>query len=685
MWRAAVVVAGCTTVAGRDVAASKVTPIEKVMELMKKLSAQVTAEGKKEAEQYDKYACFCKEQADEKLYNIEKSEKIIKKQTAKISKLETEISVLNGDINKLTTLIEEKQAAIKAAEETRNEQHEKYVATDNDMQAAIKAIKGAIKALKDSKGELKGDADLDLVQVKALAGQVLRVVHPRLITEQQRHVLSALQVGEPGKAHAFEYQSNDIIAVLEGLKDEFLQNKKELDESEFETNSAFERKRLGLQNEEKFADKDKSEKEQILEAKSEELHNTQEEKSAETDAMNADQAFLDTVTSECEQKAADWDQRSKARADELTALADALTTLEEGAAGQYSANKKLNLAQKASSFLQVRGTSSDELQMAATVGAQKLLAKVAKTLHSPVLSVTSMKVKLLADHFVKVRGIIKGLIQKLTDDAESEATQKGFCDTNMAAALADRDTANAQIEEAMATISKISAEKAELEQDVEDLKKAIADNLKALNEATELRNSEKADNEATIETADEGKAAVELAISILKEFYDNAFIQTGKYTPPNADRSGKTVADRAPEVFSGEYRGSQGASKGILGLLDVILSDFERTIQKTEASEETAQTGFETFESDTKTDNEDKEGQIDTNEKRISDIEDELVETEDNKGDATTLKENALTELKKLKPMCVEGEETYAQRVAKREKEIEALKQAMTLLDEWQK
>jgi len=33
----------------------------------------------------------------------------------------------------------------------------------------------------------------------------------------------------------------------------------------------------------------------------------------------------------------------------------------------------------------------------------------------------------------------------------------------------------------------------------------------------------------------------------------------------------------------------------------------------------------------------------------------------------------------------VEGEETYAQRVAKREKEIEALKEAMTLLDEWQK
>jgi len=653
------------------------------MELMKKLSSQISAEGKKEAEQYDKYACFCKEQADEKLYNIEKSQKIIKKQTAKISKLGTEITELNADINSLTTLIEEKEAAIKLAEENRADQHEKYLSTDADMQAAIKAIKGAIKALKDSKGDLKGDADADFVQIKALAGQVLKVVHPRLLSQKQHAAL--VQISEPGKAHAFEYQSNDIIAVLEGLKDEFLQNKKELDESEFGTNAAFERNRLGLQNEVKFATKDKNEKEQILEAKTEELALTEEEKAAETDAMNADQAFLDTVTTECEQKAKDWDQRSKARSDELTALSDALSTLKEGAAGQYSANKKLNLAQKSTSFLQLSGTSSQSLQLAATTSASHMLSKVAKELHSPVLSVTAMKVRLMADHFVKVRAIIKDLVEKLENDAEAEATQKGFCDTNMAAAITDRDTGNAQIEEAMATISKITAEKEELTQEIQDLKKAIAENLKALNEATELRNSEKADNEATIETAEEGKTAVELAINILKEFYDNAFIQTGKYVPPNADRSGKTVADRAPEVFSGDYHGSQGASKGILGLLDVILSDFERTVDTTEDTEDTAQSSFETFESDTKTDNADKEDEIETKEGRISDIDDELVETEEDKDDATTLKDNALTELKKLKPMCVEGEETYAQRVAKREKEIEALKDAQQMLDDWQK
>jgi predicted nucleic acid-binding Zn-ribbon protein len=298
----------------------------------------------------------------------------------------------------------------------------------------------------------------------------------------------------------------------------------------------------------------------------------------------------------------------------------------------------------------------------------------------------AMRVKVAADHFVKVRAVIHDLINKLEDDAEAEATQKSFCDENMQSALADRDRANAELEAAMAELSKLGSEKETLEREIQELKDAIAANLKALNEALELRNTEKAENEATIETAQEGKSAVELAINILEQFYDNAFVQTGKYVPPNADREGLTVADRAPETFSNDdYEGKQGQSKGIIGLLDVILSDFERTIETTEDEEESAQSAYETFESDTKNDNGDKDSEITTKENRVSDIEDELVEQGEDKENSETLKKNALKELEKLKPMCVEGEETYEQRVQKREKEIEALKEAQDMLNDWQK
>merc|ERR1719161_2363354 len=127
--------------------------------------------------------------------------------------------------------------------------------------------------------------------------------------------------------------------------------------------------------------------------------------------------------------------------------------------------------------------------------------------------------------------------------------------------------------------------------------------MKALNEATDQRNKEKDDNKNTLEDAGAGKEAVEFALATLKEFYDTAasLVQAG-YSPPNADREGKTVGDMAPKAFSDTYHGKQAESKGIIGLLEVILSDFERTLEITGEQEELSEAEFDTFQKKTETD-----------------------------------------------------------------------------------
>merc|ERR1719310_836936 len=191
------------------------------------------------------------------------------------------------------------------------------------------------------------------------------------------------------------------------------------------------------------------------------------------------------------------------------------------------------------------------------------------------------------------------------------------------------------IEEKTADISKNEAEKAGLVQDVSDLQKAIAENTKALNEATELRDKESSDNEKTLADADAGKEAVTFALTTLKEFYEGAaFVQTS-YTPPNAGRDGKTISDMAPKTFSGEYSGNQQQSKGIVGMLEVILSDFERTLKTVTDTEADAQSTFDTFASETEADNTAKQDEIDDKETRVSTIEDDLLTLEDEKNDGS--------------------------------------------------
>eukprot|EP00747_Dinoflagellata_sp_TGD_P143554 gnl/TRDRNA2_/TRDRNA2_176407_c1_seq13.p1 gnl/TRDRNA2_/TRDRNA2_176407_c1~~gnl/TRDRNA2_/TRDRNA2_176407_c1_seq13.p1 ORF type:complete len:693 (+),score=273.39 gnl/TRDRNA2_/TRDRNA2_176407_c1_seq13:88-2166(+) len=676
-------------VANAEGGAQKVTPVEKVIELLKKLSAQTAEEGKTEAKQYDDFSCFCKEQADEKLYNIEKGTAKLEKLAAKIAETESLIATLNGDISDLSKQMTSLDEDIKEATELRAKEHAAYLVEATDISGAIEAMEGALKALADAKEGQEGDSKA-LLLLQSMAVSVLKVGNTNkdfMPTPKEQSLLSMLRAetesAAPGEAHGYEMKSNTIIQTLKDMKKTFKENKVDLDNAEFAAKAAFEKKKLGLQNEHQFASEDSDEKTALVETKSEELAADKEAETEETNAKAADNAFMKELTDQCESKAKQFDQRSKARTDELTALASALDALESGVQPNYDANSKLTglvqTGKKAiTSFLQVSETSGEVSERVLRV-----IESAADKLNSPELVSLSMRVRVSKDHFVKVRQMIKDLIAKLKADAKAEAEQKGFCDKEMAKAIGNRDEANMIIEEKTATTSKLSAEKAELTTDCEELAAGIAENMKALKEATDIRNKEKATNEKTLADSEAGKEAVTFAMTTLKEFY-GSFLQTSKYTPPNAGRDGKTVGDMAPETAGGDYAGNQQASKGIIGLLEVILSDFERTIETTTEEETTAQGKFDTFESETNADTEAKEDETTTKKNRISEIDDELMTTANDHNDAKTQLADAKASLEKLKPMCVSATETYEERVAKREQEIAALKEAMQILIDWQ-
>jgi len=665
-----------------------VTPIEKVVTLLTKLSAQIAAEGKVEAADYDKYSCFCKEQADEKLYAIETSKSKIDVMKAKAGKLNTEIGALNQDITDLGTDIGTYEKDIKTETDKRAADLADYQKKAKDLTDAVSACERAIEAMKESKAEIAdGDGKVDLMQ---LAGS-----SPLL--------LAALTVKQaPAK---FEYSSNEIVATLEGLLAKFKMNKATLDEDEMNAKSASQLKTQDMNTQKTFAEKDKMEKEERSESLSETKADTEEEKSSETKAMNADEEFMKVLTSECETKAADFDQRSNMRTSEITAISTALEDLKKNAMGNYEANSKLSDLQKkqvvvkgkaALSFLQLRSPKKAALlaeassvkHMAGTQRVLDLLLQKADESNSPVLSSLSMKLTLLQqsgiDHFVKVRQVIKDLLAKLDADAKSEATTKTYCDKNLKKQTETRDSAKLTIEEKSAGITTSKAELGETVEAIAELEAGIAKNKKALMESMELRADAKAANDVTIAKAQEGKKSIDFALSVLQKFYadaKDALIQKENYTPPNSSRDGKTVGDMAPKVFSGKYHGNQDASKGIIGILEVIQADFARTEDMTKKDDADSEKAFQEFKTTTDEDTAAKDKEFKAKEKRKADLKDKITTLTDDKKAAEANLLSAETTLEDLKKMCIDGEETYAERVAKRNEEIEALKEAMTILE----
>merc|ERR1719160_742075 len=131
-------------------------------------------------------------------------------------------------------------------------------------------------------------------------------------TPKEQSLLSMLRAetdaAGPGEAHGYEMKSNTIIQTLKDMKKTFKENKVDLDNAEFASVAAFEKKKLGLENELQFAGVDKDEKSALVEQKSEELAADKESEAEETKAKAADNAFMKELTDQCETKAKIFDQ-----------------------------------------------------------------------------------------------------------------------------------------------------------------------------------------------------------------------------------------------------------------------------------------------------------------------------------------------------------------------------------------
>jgi len=709
----------------REAGAAAGTPVDKVISLLTKLSDKISADGAKEAAEYDKFACFCKAEVVAKDHSITKSKEKIEKLDAEIEALDTDIKALEDEASELGKKIDKLKDDIKEEKKERAKERKKWQIDDANVTEAITAVKKAIDVLKDSKGDMEG-AKLDLAQVRALASRTL----PKLsgLPHAQLSAVSALlaDASASGKPPVYTYRSNDIIVVLKELMKNFKKNKQDLYQDEFDLKAISDKKVLGWTNEKKFKEKAKLQKEAVADAKTEDMKAAEEDKEGEEKDQKADEAFLDELKSQCEKKAKEFDERSQARSDELTAINEANEILKEGVSKLYGANKKLVGLERAAtlhlrrqlvsptnasahhanssvshanasvghsnasvpvSFLQQlqlgRGAGSEGAAAAIIRRALQQLDGAASRLQSPILSALAVKASVHGDSFAKVRGLINDLIKKLEDEALAEADAKSFCDEEMEKSVKNRDDEKMTMEKEAAAITEKESEKRQLGEEIMELSEEVAELAKALNEATELRSKEKENNEKTLADAGAGKKAVEEAIDVLKEFYgDGSLIQADP--PEGADRDGKTVKDRAPELsYEGEYKGQTGASKGVLGLLEVILADFERTVETVETAEEEAQKDFDDFEKESKDTMDDKKKEKEKKEKKVKEAEDAITESEESFDSAKKLHAAALEELDALQEQCVGGEESWEERKKKREKEIEALKDALKILEDW--
>merc|ERR1719389_1447377 len=302
-----------------------------------------------------------------------------------------------------------------------------------------------------------------------------------------------------------------------------------------------------------------------------------------------------------------------------------------------------------------------------------LLTSEGKKLGSAVLSTLALKVA-KDDPFKKIKGMIQELIEKLLQEEADEANHKGWCDTEISKTLKDRDYRLRDITDIHSSIEKLNARKEKLNLTKTELTEEIATLEEDLENQTAAREEEKEEHLQTIEDAKGGLEAIKEAIDILSHFYGAAAKALVQQSPD----------DEAPDAgFDDTYKGSQGASTGILGMMEVIQGDFERTIKETTEAEEQAKRDFIEYDRETRMSIAAKKNALEATTTELTEVMDNLSTQGDELRTQQELLDTAVKTWEELLPGCVaDPGMSYEERVARRNQEIQALKDAYCILDD---
>merc|ERR1719265_814447 len=123
--------------------------------------------------------------------------------------------------------------------------------------------------------------------------------------------------------------------------------------------------------------------------------------------------------------------------------------------------------------------------------AVRVLSGLSRKFHSYALVELASSAR--SDPFGKIRGLIEGMIAKLTKEAADEADQKSFCDEEIGESKSKQADLSGKLDKTSARIQKAEADKAKLQEDIKTLEAEVAEIDAGQAEATKVRQEEHAE------------------------------------------------------------------------------------------------------------------------------------------------------------------------------------------------
>jgi len=625
-------------------------PVKRVVALLVKMKAELTAEAGKESEMYDKMVCWCETNDKEKTKAIADAEALmsslesdIKAKAAKMGELETEIAATKKQIAadtdslKTATAIREKEAAEFNAEEKDmlqvltnlknaiailGKHHSAFLQLDSPIMASVRAVLQDVALKYDL---LSGDhpqsarrgaqrpvaAFLALDAKQGITEQLLKTLggdqEEGIPVNLAAHLLAESVKKSPtgsafmqasAKAPGYESysaRSTTIFGILNQMKEEFEASMSQSQKDELKAQEDFQA--LSTTKAEQIAAA--KEKLDVMEtesaANSKALGDDKDDLAATSAQRSADVEFLRNLKLTCQDLDRKYEERTTTRAEEVKAVSEAIAVLTEDDAREHLA--------KTTSFLQER-SSADSAARARRSRAMAFLWSKAREpsfaddllaewhgRSSPRSSARSANSK-LATLAVSVQldsfTKVKKVMDELVADLKKEQADEVAFKADCVKHFDENEKA---IYESTETKSDLEAKIDSLAKAMDKLSEEIAADKKAVAE-TELE-IKKASQVREEENADfqvtiaDQRATQDILLKALSKL--EVFYGKKALLIQDAGHSAQE-----PPVKFDTYKTNAGASP-VMSLIQQIISDSKALETEAVAGEEKSQADYETF------------------------------------------------------------------------------------------
>lgn len=640
--------------------------MSKVFSMLADLQAKLLKEGEEAQKVYEDFSEWCQERSR----NIEEEIKTGKAEVADLSaaieKESSKIAAFNTKIEELSGTIASDESDLKAATEIRTTEATDFAAEEKETVEVVGALQRSISLLNReiAKGtpamlQLKGMQDITQAMDAMVQASVINSADASRLTALVQSAdteSDGASLGAPDPA-AYKHPSASIVTTLEDLLDKAEAQLETARKTEATNARNYQMLKQSLTDEISAGDKDMAETKKNL-AASEEAKAVAEGDFSTTDAdLKEDITTSSALHQDCTTGAEDFQTETKSRGEELKALTEAKKVLSEAlpaAAQTYGA------ALDQATFLQISRSELASHTDLVHFEAIRFIRDLARKQNSVELAQLASRMSSVLRYgstagtnpLIKVKGLISDMIAKLEKDAMADMSHKGFCDKETSETKLKKDEKSFQINKLTTKVDSMDAQAAKLKEEIATIQKELGQLLSSQAEMDKIRSEEKslyAKNKSEMQA---GVGGVQKALSVLRDYY-----------------------------LQGDGGDKGGAGNNIIGLLEVVESDFTKGLSEMEVAESTAVKEYEKTTYRNKSAKTIKDKDLSNKAKQAAALDKSAAESGSDK-DGVQAEFDALLEyLGKLGQMCNGKAEPYAERKARSDAEIAGLKQALAALE----